>query len=378
MQEIQFLNLQKINARFRSEIKKSVQRVIDSGWYLQGKENESFENEYAHYIGTKHCIGVANGLDALTLILRAYIAMGKMQAGDEVLVPANTFIATILAITENELHPVFVEPDINTYQINENLIEKAITSRTKALIIVHLYGQCAYTEKIGDICKKYQLKLIEDNAQAHGCVYTGYSTLPPEKHKTGSLGDAAGHSFYPGKNLGALGDAGAITTNDDSLAETVRALGNYGSSEKYIFPYKGRNSRLDEIQAAILRVKLRHLETDLELRKQIAAFYMDHIQHPEIVLPQINNYDAHVFHIFPIRTKYREKLQNYLAENGIQTMIHYPVPPHQQACYTEYNQLSLPVTEQIHREELSLPLNPVLTQREKEKIVKVINQWECI
>ena len=378
MQEIQFLNLQKINARFRSEIKKSVQRVIDSGWYLQGKENESFENEYAHYIGTKHCIGVANGLDALTLILRAYIAMGEMQAGDEVLVPANTFIATILAITENELHPVFVEPDINTYQINENLIEKAITSRTKALIIVHLYGQCAYTEKIGDICKKYQLKLIEDNAQAHGCVYTGYSTLPPEKHKTGSLGDAAGHSFYPGKNLGALGDAGAITTNDDSLAETVRALGNYGSSEKYIFPYKGRNSRLDEIQAAILRVKLRHLETDLELRKQTAAFYMDHIQHPEIVLPQVNDRDAHVFHIFPIRTKYREKLQNYLAENGIQTMIHYPVPPHQQACYTEYNQLSLPVTEQIHREELSLPLNPVLTQREKEKIVKVINQWECI
>jgi len=378
MQEIQFLNLQKINARFRSEIKKSVQRVIDSGWYLQGKENESFENEYAHYIGTKHCIGVANGLDALTLILRAYIAMGEMQAGDEVLVPANTFIATILAITENELHPVFVEPDINTYQINENLIEKAITSRTKALIIVHLYGQCAYTEKIGDICKKYHLKLIEDNAQAHGCVYTGYSTLPPEKHKTGSLGDAAGHSFYPGKNLGALGDAGAITTNDDSLAETVRALGNYGSSEKYIFPYKGRNSRLDEIQAAILRVKLRHLETDLELRKQTAAFYMDHIQHPEIVLPQVNDRDAHVFHIFPIRTKYREKLQNYLAENGIQTMIHYPVPPHKQACYKEYNQLSLPVTEQIHREELSLPLNPVLTQREKEKIVKVINQWECI
>ncbi len=376
MQEIQFLNLQKINARFRSEIKKSVQRVIDSGWYLQGKENESFENEYAHYIGTKHCIGVANGLDALTLILRAYIAMGKMQAGDEVLVPANTFIATILAITENELHPVFVEPDINTYQINENLIEKAITSRTKALIIVHLYGQCAYTEKIGDICKKYQLKLIEDNAQAHGCVYTGYSTLPPEKHKTGSLGDAAGHSFYPGKNLGALGDAGAITTNDDSLAETVRALGNYGSSEKYIFPYKGRNSRLDEIQAAILRVKLRHLVTDLELRKQIAAFYIDHIRHPEIVLPQINNYDAHVFHIFPIRTKYREKLQNYLAENGIQTMIHYPVPPHRQACYAEYDQLSLPVTEQIHREELSLPLNPVLTQREKEKIVKVINNFK--
>ncbi len=375
MQEIQFLNLQKINARFRSEIKKSVQRVIDSGWYLQGKENESFENEYAHYIGTKHCIGVANGLDALTLILRAYIAMGKMQAGDEILVPANTFIATILAITENELHPVFIEPDINTYQINENLIEKAITSRTKALIIVHLYGQCAYTEKIGDICKKHHLKLIEDNAQAHGCVYTRYSTLPPEKHKTGSLGDAAGHSFYPGKNLGALGDAGAITTNDDSLAETVRALGNYGSSEKYIFPYKGRNSRLDEIQAAILRVKLRHLETDLELRKQTAAFYRDHIQHPEIVLPQINNYDAHVFHIFPIRTKYREKLQNYLAENGIQTMIHYPVPPHQQACYTEYNHLSLPVTEQIHREELSLPMSPVLENEELKYVVDVINKF---
>jgi len=375
MQEIQFLNLQKVNARYRSEIKKSVQHVIDSGWYLQGKENENFESEYARYIGTKHCIGVANGLDALTLILKAYIAMGEMQAGDEVLVPANTFIATILAITDNRLHPVFVEPDINTYQINENLIEKAITSRTKALIIVHLYGQCAYTEKIGNICKKYHLKLIEDNAQAHGCVYTRYSTLPSEKHKTGSLGDAAGHSFYPGKNLGALGDAGAITTNDDSLAKIVKSLANYGSSKKYIFPYKGRNSRLDEIQAAILRVKLRHLETDLELRKQTAAFYIDHIKHPEIVLPQVNDRDANVFHIFPIRTKYREKLQKYLAENVIQTMIHYPVPPHKQACYEQYHQLSLPVTEQIHREELSLPLNPVLTQSEKEKIVKVINNF---
>ncbi len=375
MQEIQFLNLQKVNARYRSEIKKSVQHVIDSGWYLQGKENENFESEYARYIGTKHCIGVANGFDALTLILKAYIAMGEMQAGDEVLVPANTFIATILAITDNRLHPVFVEPDINTYQINENLIEKAITSRTKALIIVHLYGQCAYTEKIGNICKKHHLKLIEDNAQAHGCIYTDFSAFPPKKHKTGSLGDAAGHSFYPGENLGALGDAGAITTNDDSLAETVKSLANYGSSKKYIFPYKGRNSRLDEIQAAILRVKLRHLETDLELRKQTAAFYMDHIQHPEIVLPQVNDRDANVFHIFPIRSKYREKLQNYLAENGIQTMIHYPVPPHKQACYKEYNQLSLPVTEQIHREELSLPMSPVLENEELKYVVDVINKF---
>lgn len=364
---IKFLDLQKVTAKYSDEIHAAVKRVVDSGWYLQGLENENFERHYSEYIGTKYTVGVANGLDALIWILRGYIELGVMKPGDEVIVPANTYIATILAITENGLKPVLVEPDINTYQIDDRLIEAAITDRTRAIMIVHLYGCCAYTDKIGEICKKYSLKLLEDNAQAHGCLYNG--------HRTGSLGDAAAHSFYPGKNLGALGDAGAVTTNDRELADTIRALANYGSIKKYVFRYTGRNSRLDEIQAAILDVKLRHLDEDNAMRKQNSRYYIEHIKHPDIVLPKVDNWDRHVFHIFPIRTSRRDELQKYLTENDIQTNIHYPIPPHRQECYKEWNKLSFPVTEQIHREELSLPMSPVMTKDELSRVVEVINSW---
>lgn len=292
---IKFLDLQKITQKYSDEIHEAVDRVVDSGWYLQGKENEKFEVNYAHYIGTKYTIGCANGLDALILIFRAYIELGIMEPGDEVIVPANTYIASILAISENDLKPVLVEPSLETYQIDDSKIEEVITTRTKAILIVHLYGQCAYTDKIGELCKKYNLKLVEDNAQAHGCKFNG--------RKTGSLGDAAGHSFYPGKNLGAFGDAGAVTTNDEDLAKVVRAVANYGSRQKYIFKYCGRNSRLDEIQAAVLDVKLKHLDEDIAIRKEVAKYYIEHITNPQIILPVIKNRDAHVFHIFTIRTK---------------------------------------------------------------------------
>ena len=312
-------------------------------------------------------MGVANGLDALIWILRGYIELGVMKPGDEVIVPANTYIATILAITENGLKPVLVEPNINTYQIDDRLIEAAITDRTRAIMIVHLYGCCAYTDKISDICKKYNLKLLEDNAQAHGCLYNG--------HRTGSLGDAAAHSFYPGKNLGALGDAGAVTTNDRELADTIRALANYGSIKKYVFRYTGRNSRLDEIQAAILDVKLRHLDEDNAMRKQNARYYIEHIKHPDIILPKVDNWDRHVFHIFPIRTSRRDELRRYLTEKGIQTNIHYPIPPHKQECYRDWNNLSFPITEKIHDEELSLPMSPVITEKDIEEVVNRINDF---
>lgn len=364
---IKFLDLQKVTAKYAGEIHRAVERVVDSGWYLQGQENENFEKNYSKYIGTKYTVGVANGLDALIWILRGYIELGIMAPGDEVIVPANTYIATILAITENGLKPVLVEPDITTYQIDERLIEKAITPRTKAIMIVHLYGCCAYTDKIGELCKKYNLKLIEDNAQAHGCLYDG-------RH-TGSLGDAAAHSFYPGKNLGALGDAGAVTTNDEKLANTIRALANYGSTKKYVFKYIGRNSRLDEIQAAVLNVKLRHLDTDNALRKQNARYYIENINHPDIILPKVENWDSHVFHIFPIRTSKRDELKKYLTEKDIQTIIHYPIPPHKQECYKEWNNLSFPITEKIHREELSLPMSPVMSQDEINAVTNVVNKW---
>lgn len=366
---IEFLSLKKITAKYADEIHEAAMRVIDSGWYLQGKENEHFEANYANYIGTKYAIGCANGLDALIWIFRAYIELGIMNEGDEVIVPANTYIASILAITENKLKAVLVEPNIDTYQIDDSLIENAITSRTKAIMIVHLYGQCAYTEKIGELCKKYNLKLIEDNAQAHGCKFNG--------QRTGSIGDAAGHSFYPGKNLGALGDAGAVTTNDDELAKVVRALANYGSSKKYVMDYCGRNSRLDEIQAAILDVKLSHLEEDIELRKQVAKYYIDNINHPDIILPHfgIETWERHVFHLFPIRCSRRDELQKYLTENGIQTIIHYPIPPHKQNCYKEWNEMSFPITEKIHNEELSLPISPVMTEEEVKRVVEVINKF---
>lgn len=353
---IKFLDLQKVTAKYSNEIHAAVQRVVDSGWYLQGQENENFERHYSEYIGTKHTVGVANGLDALIWILRGYIELGVMKPGDEVIVPANTYIATILAITENGLKPVLVEPDINTYQIDDRLIEEKITNRTKAVCIVHLYGQCAYTDKIGDICKKYGLKLIEDNAQAHGCIYHG--------KKTGSIGDAAGHSFYPGKNLGALGDAGAVTTDDDELAEVIRSLANYGSSRKYVFKYTGRNSRLDEIQAAILDVKLRHLDEDIQRRKDVAKYYIENIKNSKVILPNVFDWDQHVFHIFTIRCEERDRLQRYLEENGVGTNIHYPIPPHKQECYRDWNSLSFPITEKIHEEELSLPMSPVMAEEE--------------
>lgn len=364
---IKFLELQKVTAKYADEIHEAVDRVVDYGWYLQGRENDNFEANYANYIGSKYCVGCANGLDALIWIFRAYIELGVMQSGDEVIVPANTYIASILAITENGLKPILVEPDIHTYQIDDSLIEAAITPRTKAILIVHLYGQCAYTDRIGKLCKKYNLKLVEDNAQAHGCKFNGRTT--------GSIGDAAGHSFYPGKNLGALGDGGAVTTDDEVLANEVRALANYGSAKKYVFKYCGRNSRLDEIQAAILDVKLKHLDEDLAIRKQVAKYYIDNITNPKIVTPIVNDWDAHVFHLFPIRCTERDRLQQYLSENGVQTVIHYPIPPHKQECYKEWNTMSLPVTEQIHNEELSLPMSPVIEKWEVEQIVSLLNSF---
>lgn len=364
---IKFLDLQKITQKHLKEIHSAVGRVIDSGWYLQGNENMRFEENYSRYIGVNCTIGCANGLDALIWIFRAYIEMGIMSPGDEIIVPANTYIASILAISENGLKPVLVEPNINTYQIDDSKIEKAITDRTRAIFIVHLYGQCAYTDNIGKLCQKYNLKLVEDNAQAHGCIFKG--------KKTGSLGDAAGHSFYPGKNLGAFGDAGAVTTNDEELAKIVRAIANYGSTEKYVFKYIGRNSRLDEIQAAVLNVKLEYLDEDIAFRKEVGKYYIEHITNPKIIIPIVSNWDAHVFHIFPIRCKQRDELQKYLSVNGVQTIIHYPIAPHKQECYKEWNFLSYPLTEQIHLEELSLPMSPVMTIEDMETVVSLINRF---
>lgn len=365
--KIPFLSLKDVTDKYSEEIHSAAKRVIDSGWYLQGKENDNFEADYSKYIGCKYTIGCANGLDALIWIFRAYIEMGVMQPGDEVIVPANTYIATILAITENGLVPVLVEPNINTLQIDDSLIEEKITAKTKAITIVHLYGQCAYTDKIGELCKKYNLKLIEDNAQAHGCMFNG--------KKTGSIGDAAGHSFYPGKNLGALGDGGAVTTNDEELAKAIRSLANYGSSKKYVFQYKGRNSRLDEIQAAVLDVKLKHLDDDIAIRKTVAKKYIEGIKNPKIILPKIFDWNQHVFHLFPIMCEQRDELQKYLAEKGIGTNIHYPIPPHKQECYKEWNDIKLPVTEKIHNTELSLPMSPCLTEEQIQYVINCINEW---
>ena len=366
--KVPFLSLKDITEKYKDEIHEAALRTIDSGWYLQGKENEKFEADYSKYIGTKYTIGCANGLDALIWIFRAYIELGVMKEGDEVIVPANTYIATILAITENNLVPVLVEPNPDTLQIDDSKIEEKITDKTKAIAIVHLYGQCAYTDKIGELCKKYNLKLIEDNAQAHGCVYKGI--------KTGAIGDAAGHSFYPGKNLGALGDAGAVTTNDPELAQAVRSLANYGSQKKYVFQYCGRNSRLDEIQAAILDVKLKHLDEDVKLRKEVAKKYLSGITNPKIKLPKIFDWDQHVFHIFTILTEDREGLQKYLTEKEIGTNIHYPIPPHKQECYKEWNNMSFPVTEKIHQQELSLPMSPCLTDEQIQYVIDTLNEWK--
>lgn len=371
---IPFLSLKDVTALHSAEINDAVSRVVNGGWYLQGRENEQFEANYAKYIGTDYCIGCANGLDALIWIFRAYIEMGVMRPGDEVIVPANTYIATILSITENGLVPVLVEPKINTLEIDDGLIEAAITPKTKAITIVHLYGRNAYTDRIGAICRKYNLKLVEDNAQAHGCRHT-------DGRRTGSVGDAAGHSFYPGKNLGALGDGGAVTTNDVDLADAVRTLANYGSQKKYVFKYTGRNSRLDEIHAAVLDVKLKYLDEDNSRRQQIAALYYDGIKNPLISLPERLKDDQNVYHLFPILVGEgkRDAFQQYLKDNGVGTVIHYPIPPYMQECYAKVDwnvpQLSKPITELIHDTELSLPIGPTILEKEVKFIIDLINRY---
>lgn len=366
---IPFLPLKNITLKYSDEITEAISRVVKSGWYLQGQENMAFEHEYATYIGTKYCIGCGNGLDALTLILRAYKELGIMHDGDEIIVPANTYIATILAITDNSLVPVLVEPKFETLEIDDSRIEERITSRTRAIMIVHLYGRCAYTSNIGNLCRKYNLKLIEDNAQAHGCRFGA--------KRTGTLGDAAGHSFYPGKNLGALGDAGAVTTDNDELAACIRSLANYGSSQKYVFDYCGRNSRLDEIQAAVLRVKLRHLDDDNHQRQKVANFYYDNISNPIVNLPERLPDENNVYHLFPIFCERRNELQQYLTGKEVQTLIHYPIPPHKQKCYEKIlGNIPLPITEKIAQQVLSLPISSIISKDEVTTIVKLINHFQ--
>lgn len=369
---IPFLDLQAITHQHADEYKAAVSRVIDSGWFLLGEETQHFESAFASYIGTKECVAVGSGLDALTLILRAYKELGIMHDGDEIIVPANTYIATVLAITRNQLVPVLVEPTFESLEIDPNLIEPAITPRTKGILLVHLYGRNAYTDKIGDICRKHHLKLMEDCAQSHGCAWQGV--------KAGALGDAAAHSFYPGKNLGALGDAGAVTTSDSELAQVIRTLANYGSQKKYIFKYEGLNSRMSELDAAVLNVKLRYLDADNCKRQQLAAYYYEHFSNPLITLPSCLPDENNVYHLFPIFCQKRDVLQQYLREQGIQTLIHYPIPPHQQECYhaASWNQprLSLPVTEKIHAQELSLPMSQVLEAADAARVVKAINSFK--
>lgn len=366
---IKFIDLKKINLQHQQEIEGAMLKVYRSGWYILGKEIESLETALSSYCGVKHAIGVANGLDALRLILKAYIEMGTMLEGDEIIVPANTYIASILAITDNKLKPILVEPSLDTYNLDIKKIEEKITSRTKAMMVVHLYGRVCWSEKLVETAKKYNLKIIEDNAQAIGAEWNGF--------KTGSLGEAAGFSFYPGKNLGAIGDAGAVTTNDDDLAGIIRALRNYGSKEKYINLYQGLNSRLDEIQAAVLNVKLKYLEKENECRRKVADFYLKNIKNDSIVLPKApDNRKEHVWHLFVIRTKERERLQQYLADNGVQTLIHYPIPPHKQRACHNLNANNLPIAENIHAEVLSLPISPVLHPDEVSKVVEVINNFQ--
>ncbi|MDR6405347.1 MULTISPECIES: DegT/DnrJ/EryC1/StrS aminotransferase family protein [Chryseobacterium] len=365
---IKFLDLQKINLQYQNEIETKLLEVFRSGWYLMGNQLSNFEKNLSDYIGAKHSIGVANGLDALRLILRAYMEMGVMKAGDEVIVPSNTYIASILAISDNGLTPVLVEPEINTYNIDISKIEEKITSKTKGILIVHLQGRVVFSDELTEIAKKHNLKIIEDNAQAIGAAWKG--------KKTGNLGDAAGFSFYPGKNLGALGDAGAVTTNDDDLAKTIRALANYGSNQKYVNIYKGLNSRLDEIQAAVLDVKLQYIDNENNIRRQIAKRFIDEINNPAIILPEYPaDENEHVWHLFVIRSEKRDQLQAYLTENGIQTLIHYPIPPHKQEAYKEWNDLSFPISEKIHDEVLTLPLSPVMSEEEISRIIAVTNTF---
>lgn len=380
---ISFLDLKKVNDSFEPYLSDAINHVLESGWYLLGNEIKYFEQEYGTYIGSKHCIGVANGLDALRLIMKAYIEMGIMKEGDEVIVPANTYIASLLAITDNRLIPVLAEPDTETYNLDISCIERLVTKRTKAVMVVHLYGQACWSEELEDLVKKYNLKIIEDNAQAVGAMIersmgnnqSGIRSTVMQR--TGSLGDASGHSFYPGKNLGALGDAGAVTTDDEELADIIRATANYGSKIKYHYLYKGLNSRLDELQAAILRIKLPRLDSDNERRRKIAMYYLNNIKNPHIILPYSPKPFQHVWHLFVVRANKRDQLLKYLADNEIQTLIHYPVPPHKQKAYTEWNHLELPVTEKIHNEVLSLPMSPVLENGEIIQVVDVLNNFCC-
>lgn len=363
---IKFLDLQKINAQYEAELKKVAEEVIDSGWYLLGERVKQFETELATFQGGGNTIAVANGLDALRLIFKAYIEMGIMQKGDEIIVPANTYIASILAITDNELVPVFVEPDLDTFNLNIGLIESKLTPKTKAIMVVHLYGRVCWSKQLEELAAKFHLKLIEDNAQAIGAKWNGI--------RTGNLGDAAGFSFYPGKNLGALGDSGAVTTKDGELAKVIRALANYGSAQKYINQYQGLNSRMDEIQAAFLSVKLKYVDQEIVRRRLVADYFLTRIKNEQIILPNPGDIDEHVWHLFVIRTKQREELQTKLLEHGIQTLIHYPIPPHKQTCYQQFNHLSLPITETIHDEVLSLPISPVMEKDEIENIIVIMNE----
>ena len=370
---IKFLDLQKINAQYADELKQVAAEVIDSGWYILGERVKHFENNLANFIGVKHAIGVGNGLDALRIILKAYIEIGIIHENDEVIVPANTYIATILAITDNRLKPILVEPDINTYNLDISLIERYITTRTRAIIVVHLYGQVCWSDDLQTIAKHYHLKIIEDNAQAIGAIWNG--------KRTASMGDAAGFSFYPGKNLGALGDSGAVKTNDDQLAKIIRAIANYGSNVKYIHDYQGLNSRMDELQAGFLDIKLKHLDAENQRRREIAQYYCDFIKNENIILPihnsqlPISNSLSHVWHLFVIRTQHRHLLQKYLSDNKIQTLIHYPIPPHKQLAYAEWNRISLPITEGIHSEVLSLPISQVLTNKEVQYVTTTLNRF---
>lgn len=364
---IEYLNLKKINELYSNDLLKAAERVINSGWYIMGNELKSFEDEFASYCGTKHCIGLANGLDALILILRAYKELGVLKKGDEVIVPANTYIATILAIIENGMTPVFVEPDIATYNLDPELIEAKITQKTKAILPVHLYGRVAEMDQINAIAKKFNLITIEDSAQSHG-AFLG-------DKRSGNLSNASAFSFYPGKNLGALGDAGAVTTNDDKLAEIIKSIRNYGSKEKYVNELLGVNSRLDEIQAAFLRVKLPHLDKESKARQTIAKKYLDNISNPKLILPIDDSVEKNVWHIFPIRTKNRSDLQKHLLENGIQTLIHYPIPPHKQNALFEFSHLELPITTEIHNTILSIPLYSELTESEVEQIITTLNSY---
>lgn len=361
---IKFLDLGKVNGRFHRELAEATERVFSSGWYLLGDEDSSFEREFAEFCGTRYAIGCANGLDALKLIIQAY-GFGE---GDEIIAPANTYIASLIAISANRATPVLIEPDINTYLIDPEKIERAITARTKAIMVVHLYGRAMEMTRIREIAKRHSLKIIEDSAQAHGAIFEG--------RRCGNLGDASGFSFYPGKNLGCLGDGGAITTNDEELANKLRALRNYGSDVKYRFPYRGTNSRLDELQAAYLRLKLRHLDEDNKKRMEIANRYLSEIRNDAIILPKAAAEGGNVWHVFPVRTKRRDEFQEYLKDRGIQTVIHYPIPPHRQSAYEEWHHLELPITELIHDTIISLPISPVMEAEEVDEVIAAVNEWE--